>query len=185
MIEAKVTSNVDKVLAEFTIVSQGIADKAAVRALNRAADSTRTAGKREVTKIYNVKSRSANEQFAITRAFPGNLRSLVTVRGKPIPLYEFDAKWKQGQPGGTSVKVRRDGGRKIVPHTFVARMRSGKIGVFERKGSGRLPIRMLYSIGLPRMFLNRVVQKSVKQVAAESFEKNFRQQVKYLTTGGR
>ncbi len=184
MIQANVSSNLDKVLAEFTIVTNNLADKAAVRALNRAADQTKTEAKRQIAAVYNLKSSAAAEQIATSKAFAGRLVATVTVRGRAIPLVQFDARWKQGQPGGATVKVKRGGNRKNIRGAFIARMKSGHTGVFVRQGGARLPVRELYTIGLPRMFLAKVVQDAVRKVATESFEKNFRQQIQYLTTRG-
>ncbi len=58
------------------------------------------------------------------------------VSGKPVPLVGYPHRQTKR---GVSVEVNV-GKRTLVEHAFEARMKSGHVGVFKRRGKGRLPI---------------------------------------------
>lgn len=66
------------------------------------------------------------------------------VSGEPVPLSEFPyrvVKRKEGRRHGGGVMVQVNVGRRqLVRSAFVARMRSGHVGIFRRRGEERLPI---------------------------------------------
>lgn len=64
----------------------------------------------------------------------------LNMTGKPVPLYAYP---HRRTPKGVAVKVNK-GKTSLVRSAFVARMRSGHVGIFKRKGKTRLKIRELY-----------------------------------------
>jgi len=81
----------------------------------------------------------------VFRATADDLSGQVTARTRPaarmIPVLQLQARQigrGPSLPGGVS--FRFDGQTKVLPDAFVARMRSGKRGVFSRVGRQRLPI---------------------------------------------
>jgi hypothetical protein len=66
-----------------------------------------------------------------------------------IPLIDLGATGPEPSRGQGAVKVKLAGD---FPSAFIATMRSGHRGVFERKGSKRLPIRELRSKPIPQLF---------------------------------
>lgn len=178
MLTVSVESNVKEQLARLESGRRDLEEKAIVRALNRTADNVRAEATRRIRETYTLKASTVRNQMSIGRAWGGKLEASVSANGRPIPLYEFDASWKP-QWSGARFKVKK-GKRQTLPHTFIATMKSGKVGVFERKGPGRLPIEQKFSIGMPGMFGAKQVQQVLEQVAFDSFDKNFSQQIKYL-----
>jgi hypothetical protein len=66
------------------------------------------------------------------------------VSGEPVPLSEFPyrvVRRKEGRRHGGGVMVQVNVGRRtLVRSAFVARMQSGHVGIFRRRGEERLPI---------------------------------------------
>ena len=52
--------------------------------------------------------------------------------------------------------------------------------VWVRTGRERYPIKVLRGISIPLTLRNKAVMDAVKSVARQTFDKNFRQQIKFL-----
>jgi len=82
--------------------------------------------------------------------FPANKSQIsdllwrMDVSGVPVPLSEFPhrvVRRKEGRRHGGGVMVEVNvGKRQLVKSAFVARMGSGHVGIFRRRGEARLPI---------------------------------------------
>lgn len=101
------------------------------RALNRAANKTKTFTGKLLQKAYNIKARSINSLLKVT---PKATRQRETValmgHGPRLSIYKHSkTKPKQG-PLGT--RFNAGGGSKVHAHTFVQRMSSGHVGVYVR-----------------------------------------------------
>ena len=182
MIGVSVRDNVREVMAEFALLPGRIKDKATVRAVNRAVDAVATVGNRKIREVYNLRARAVAAAMTKTKASTAQVTpyGAVTMTGKRIGLIEFDARQTRRMPG-TSVRIKVAGGRKTVRHAFIAtNSHTGYRGVFVRQGKERYPIVNLRSISLPRAFRNKIVIEACRQVASETFTKNFRQQLAYL-----
>jgi hypothetical protein len=167
--------------AEFTRLQQNVKDKATVRALNRALDAAQTISNREIRKTYNVKARVISKAMNKQRAWAGRLRARLEVQGFKIPLIEFSARWSRRQAGAT-VQVLRGGGRKTVRGAWIGKhTATGARQVFKRIGRERYPIVSLRSVSVPQAFINRAVIRATDIAVVEAFEKNFEQQLRYLT----
>lgn len=152
---------------------------AAARALNRSAVTTRAEAARKIRERYNLKVGTAKAQMRIDRASRNRLTAQVIVSGRPIPLFEFSAR---AGAAGVSVEILR-GKRRTLKGRFLARMKSGHQGVYERKGKPRLPIRELFTVGLPAMFTQRTVLTAIEKVALERFRVELDRELKFRTRG--
>lgn len=190
MVVIDVQSNVRQQLEKLEGARRDLRDKAIVRALNRTAENVRAEAVREIRKTYMLKAGLVRGQMSISRAWSGKLQAAVTANGKPIPIYEFNATWNP-KWSGVRFKVKK-GERKTLRHTFIAKMKSGKVGVFERIDAGPMKTRpgaltkhsqkieQKFSIGMPGMFGAKEVQSALRVVTYEKFDQNFAQQVKFL-----
>ena len=166
VIGVSVTSSIKHVRASFTALTDKVSGKATMRALNRALDQSATEASRKIREVYNI------------------LEARLEMRGERIGVIEFGAR----QVGaGVSVKIKRAGGRDVIPHAFITTLKSGALagyrGVAVREGKGRFPIRFLRSISLPQAFKNKAVLEAVNEMGRVSFVKNLRQQIVFLSGG--
>lgn len=142
------------------------------RAMNRAVVTTRTVMARDIADDTNLGVRTVTKELKVTKASPDSLRARISVSGSKIPL---DA-WKPTASRRNGVRAKLPPpGKGRYPHAFIATMKSGHRGVFQRatlgKGSKRLPIYQLHGPALPAVF----AKLSPRAIAAgqESLMKNF------------
>jgi hypothetical protein len=137
---------------------------AQVRALNRAIVSANVVMVRAIAGDIGIKQGAVKDRIRVEQATPERLRARLYANAKRIPLIEFGAKGPEPSRGrGRGVTVKGSSGRSTIPDAFIATMRSGHRGVFQRvKGkSGRrgpapnrseLPIRELFGPSIWKVF---------------------------------
>lgn len=104
----------------------------------------------------------------------------VSPRGISNPAMGEGSGRKRRRRGGSkqavSVAVKTGGGATIT-RGFVAAMASGHIGVFQRYGSSRLPIRELHSISAPFMVSPEKTKTEIEYRIEEAFNNELERQV--------
>ena len=154
--------------------SPQIAEKALVRTLNRTADKARVAGSRAVRETYNIKAEDLKKSIRTYKASRSRMEAQLSITGKPVGLIAFAAKQT---PKGVTYKILKAAGRKRLAHAFIAKMKTGHIGVFERSGSDRLPIEERKFITMPSVWQNRkimaVIQKTINIELVKEWKANW------------
>lgn len=164
------------------IITKGLKDvpaaftKAELAALNRTARSARTELSRQVRARYNVKAREIKRGMRVTSATIDNQTASIRTSGRPIPLVVFAARQA---PQGVSFIIRKSDGRKLLAHTFLAKMPSGKIGVFMRAGKSRLPIKTQFGPSLPQMAGEDEIQNALNGFIAEKLPAELDHQLEF------
>jgi hypothetical protein len=146
------------------------------RALRRAG----TTGRNEMTKAIaadtGLGSRRIKEEIKIVEV--GDTTIQLEVRGRRLPLIEFGARGPEPSRGrGRGVSYRLLGGRGRAPHGFIATMRSGHRGVFQRRGPRRLPIVELHGPSLVRVFEKYLPIGAAR--AEEALVKNLKHEIAF------
>jgi len=143
---------------------KGRAPLAQMRALNRAIGSAGVVMVRVIANDVGVKQGVVKERIRTELATPAKLRARIYANAKRIPLIDLGAKGPEPSRGrGRGVTVKSASGRKAIPNAFIATMRSGHRGVFQRVAgsSGRrgpaphrsqLPIRELFGPSIWQVF---------------------------------
>lgn len=110
---------------------------------------------------FNKKNTRGKEVLSIQRARPDNLVGMLRFKGAALPLANFGLKIPVRSKNQRLLyaQIIRQNGFKSLGRSFVAKMKSGHIGVFARVGKGRYPIQQKYSISVPQM-VNRVLEYS-------------------------
>ncbi len=112
---------------------------AGVRAINRTAASEKVAISRAVATDMRLKVGVVKDAISVRKATVNVPTAHVIAKGKRIPAIDFGARGPEPSRGkGKGVSAKLPGGR--YPHAFIARMRSGHRGVFQRTGKARLPV---------------------------------------------
>jgi hypothetical protein len=146
----KNSGDVEKAIARF----KDRARPAIVRALNRSAVSARTVMVRDVAKDFGIRQKDV--AISVENASPSTLTARVVAQGARLPLITFNARQTAR---GVSANTGR--GRKVYPHTFIAKVHGplpngvvspGHLGVFQRRGAQRLPIDQRYGASIPHVF---------------------------------
>ncbi len=191
---------VDDALASLDLMDRNI-ERGAVSALNKIGAQGVTVSVRTMTNEYNIKTRDVKKGVRLIRARAGSAQragriyATIAASGGAFPLFKFGGlpKAPVSQAGipapykgrrRASVRVRRGAGRTTLKHAFVARMRSGHVGIFERRGPRSLPVKELYSLGVAQMFKLKAVDALVK-LMREKGPRTLRHEIGYQMSRNR
>ena len=156
--------------------------RAQVRALNRTIMTAQTEARRAIAQDTSLPQNVVGKSLAVQRATFGRPEATLAATGRRIPLYDFTRQRKlKGRPTG----------RGAIPGGFIARMKSGHVGIFKRVGKARsrkglpspspaLPITELFGPSLPFVFTNQKIMSALLTNAKANLEKNYRHEVKFL-----
>lgn len=181
-------NDIKAALKEFRSLGEKAIQRASARALNRVGTSVRAEASRRVRETLNLKAADAKEPIGIART-KGSIaakkqRVEITISQKGVPLFKYGARDKQvktvrGPRFGVTVKVLKQGKRKLVRGGFIAGMRSGHTGIFVRKGKDRLPIKGLFSMSARDVFKNKDIVRAVLGYGRALLGKELRAQLNY------
>jgi len=130
--------------APQAILRSGRVGAAAKRALRKAGRTATRDMRAEATKIVRDEKqiKAGRVSRAITTRNPKvsdfPLAWAIAIDGKPVSLMGYPSRQTRR---GVTTSVNRGGGRTLIEHAFIARMKSGHQGVFLRQGKARLPIK--------------------------------------------
>ncbi len=135
------TFTLDRSLADILTVKGW--RKASSRAMRKAGISGQRAMRAEaIRRIRAAKAlkakvvRKAMSKSRVATSVVSHMEWTISLDGKPVPLIEYRARQTKK---GVTVAVNK-GKRSLVRSAFITTMKSGRKGVFVRRGKGRLPI---------------------------------------------
>lgn len=147
-----------------------------MRAINRAADSSKTAASKKVREEYTVKARDIASKIRVEKASTASLLALVTSTGGVLPLSKFQVRPSNPDPRRKTpivVRVKKGAGGPIK-HAFVAQMANGYVSVFHRVPGERMKsnpkkqkITENYGPSIPQMMGSESVSKHIETRAQE------------------
>jgi hypothetical protein len=122
------------------------------RAVLRAANSGRVEMARAIAQDTGLGVRRVRDEIGVQRV--DEFGAEISVEGARLPLIDFRARGPEPSRGrGRGVAYRLPGGRATAPRAFIATMRNGHRGVFQREeGAARLPIAELHGPSLAEVF---------------------------------
>lgn len=164
------------------------APKALKNAINQTAKQARKDLATEAQKTYVVKSGRFNKAMTIKNATQSSLEATIKATGAPMELKDYKvspatARTGANRPDLTKAKVLKAGSMKGLQKgnikAFVAKFASGHASVAQRRGSARLPLKVLFSNSIPKMLGNEkrvygVVRPTIEQNLQENIDKQVR-----------
>lgn len=208
-IAIRAKTNVDEVLGKLDAWTKGVIDVAAPRALNRLADQAQVAGLRKINEIYRIGPRTMEKYASTKLASVHALEASITVKGQGFPLYLFSPREIAGRGGGKGkghakgggVSILLKGRRVLIPHAFIATMKSGHVGVFARGAYGgkgkqdftgessgrflfglrRYSINELFTFSAPGAFSNPEVTQAMNDRVREQFGPVLAQEISFAS----
>ena len=145
-------------------------EKALYFAKNRALNTVKTELARGVPKRYDTKQKTIRDRTRVNKN-----TGEVSVTGSPIRLFKFRVTPTSPRKQLVTASVKR--ASKSLPNAFVQQMRNGTIGVFERVGKSRYPIRQLYSVSAPQMAGEQEVLEGAMERASIVFDERLSHEV--------
>lgn len=145
-------------------------EKALYFAKNRALNTVKTELARGVPKRYDTKQKTIRDRTRVNKN-----TGEVSVTGSPIRLFKFRVTPTSPRKQLVTASVKR--ASKSLPNAVVQQMRNGTIGVFERVGKSRYPIRQLYSVSAPQMAGNEEVLEGAMERASIVFDERLSHEI--------
>ena len=150
---------------------------------------------KEVPQRYYVSSGTVRGTIRTVNASKSSLSGAVVSRGSPIALSKFKVSPNRGvkrtkkgfSPGVYSAGVEKSGGMKPLsgdPKAFIADMKSGHRGVWNRVSNKRFPIKQLYGPSVPQMAKNEEIMVKINKEAGETLEKRINAEVNNILRKG-
>ncbi len=147
--------------------------QAVLSSMNRASQRAKTETGRKVRQRYIVKQGEVMQTIRLQKASGGRLTAVLVSKGNSIPLINFSVSPKKRlkrAPKSLKAAVLRGGAKKAIPGAFIART-GDHVGVFERVGNKRLPIKQIRGPAVPSMVNNPEVREHVNQVYGDEMIK--------------
>ena len=145
-------------------------EKALYFAKNRALNTVKTELAKGVPKKYDTKQKTIRDRTRVNKD-----AGEVSVTGSPIRLFKFRVTPTSPKRQLVTASVKR--ASKSLPNAFVQQMRNGTIGVFERVGKSRYPIRQLYTVSAPQMAGNEEVLEGAMERASIVFDERLSHEI--------
>lgn len=174
----------------------GAAQKAVAHAINRATQTAKSAAATEARKSYVIKHGDVLKTISIRKASPGDLTAAVVSRGHVVALPKFrvtpkapqpkraaEVRWKKGRTFSIKARVKHGDGGGSINNAFVARMKSGHVGVFNRSSGKRFPIIQRFGPSVPQMLGAPSVRLWVENRATEALDKRLDHEIKRILQG--
>lgn len=179
-----VKHNFPEVQRQLDQLREDVARRALSSAVNKTLAQAKTRMIRAITAEFNIKAGAVRESLRVSNAsarfgsyaITGFLES-PSKRGRSRNLIHFGAKQT---PQGVSVKIKRDGPRKVIRGAFIA-LKDNQYGgtVFIRKGKARLPIEAKQTIDVAQMFNTKRINAAVVAMMKDKFPQVFANEAKF------
>jgi len=162
-------------------------NKAINRAAKRAADTARAESVRQLAKEYTLPATEIRGTITTRNVSGGNVGATMKISSSPFALPKFKGVTpKEIMPpakGPVQSQVKKGGGA-TLKRAFIAKMKSGHVGVYERQSEKRFPIGQHFGPSTPGMFkANEAVNEVVTKLAGETFEKRVQHELGRLING--
>lgn len=201
----EVKMDTKKLLKQMESYKTEAIPKATVTAINRTAKETVTEIKRVLTENYAIKSSDVGRVLKVYNATAANPAAKIIAKDKqlgfsPSSARINSAKWKATKTRGKGVKISiKKGSKESLKHAFIATMKSGHIGVFERDLSKGKKDRTIIRNGkkyiikdeqikevvgpsLPYLLKADSIVDRINKFINERLIKNFKQNLKYFSS---
>lgn len=129
----------DKLSRKFADLPSRVEEKVKTRAANKAISKLNTLGARELSKKVKLKQKLVKGRLRVKKASRFRTTASILILHAPIRSGDIAKLTRSKLP--SQKKAGAKVGQHFFPGGFVARMPSGRVGVFKRKGQARLPIK--------------------------------------------
>jgi hypothetical protein len=164
-------------------------NKAINRAAKRAADTAKAESVRQLTSEYTLPASEIRETIATRNIGSDKLGAVMDISSGPFALPKFKGVTpKEVMPpakGPVHAQIKKGGGA-TLKQAFIAKMKSGHVGVYERQGEKPFPIDQKFGPSTPSMFgreNDTEINKAVRKLAGETFDKRVQHELERLLNG--
>lgn len=191
---------------------EGGVEKALRGAMTRSVSYLRTNSSNAIRERYAISAANirANENVKARYTYQNGVQAVVTFSGRKIPLFRYDGtapkvptqdtsklvqvmigeEWRTTHPG-VSVRGHQLKGTAaaLFENAFIARMKSGHTGIFERTGgtssAGGDEIKEIMGSSVPQMLGSEEVESSLATQTMQKFEERLDHEILAIMNGWR
>ena len=180
--------NLDKAQKLLSGIKNGI-ERATSSAVNRSIITIKKDLKKDVTSNYAITSKEVEKTLSVKKANFKSPIGYIRSKSPRLSLYKF-FKYKKSD-GTLLVRVKKREKRKVVVgkdnlygRPFLATMKNGHRGIFQRKASNRkATIQDLKTVSIPQMLGTKSVEEYVEDKAPKILEKNLDREIDRILKG--
>lgn len=179
-------------------IEKGV-ERAATSAINHSLGKAKTKLKKKITAEYYIKSSDIEKTLSIKKANFSNLTGTISSRSRrtsfpKVKLKKSGTSLLAGVKKSNGISVMK-GKSELFGKPFIAKMRNGHIGVFQRtirkrNGIGikkskeqQNPIKELYTISIPQMAGDKGVQKYIEEETSKIVNERFEHEIDRILKG--
>ena len=162
-------------------------ERAITGTINRTLSKVKTEIKNKATSEYNIKKSDIESKLSLTKATFSVLRGTITAKTPRLALSKFLNSQSKSR---IKVKVKKTESSKTVKgkneytgKPFIATMKSGHKGIFQRKNNSRFPIKELYTIGISEMLGSENVSSYAVEKGEEYLDELLLKEVSRILKG--
>ena len=180
--------NLDKAQRLLSGIKNGV-ERATSSAINRSITTIKKDLKKDVTSNYAITSTEVEKTLSVKKANFKSPIGFIRSKSPRLSLYKF---FKSKKADGTLlVRVKKrekrksvTGNSKLYGRPFLAIMKNGHRGIFQRKSQSRKStIQDLKTVSIPQMLGTETIQEYVNDKATEILEKNFDREIDRILKG--
>lgn len=161
------------------------APRAAVAGINRVARGAYTLSVREIQADVGASSQKTIRRNLTVHPARGDKPEAqvqaFSAKKDRIPIYEMKPRPKSVTKRRPAGGVRWGANQRLIPGSFIARVRSGHMGVFKRQGKSRLPIAELFGPSVALVFSRKKILAKVTGYIREKLPIEIARAFKFVT----
>lgn len=189
------SKNLEEAQKELSHIEKGI-EKAISLAINHSLSKVKTQLKKKVREEYFIKDKDVEKTLKMKKANISSLSGTITSTSTRTSLAKFNVRKNSF---GLTVAIKKDRGRvpvqgkpKLYGKPFLVKLNNGHIGVMQRKtekkiyvakGIWRSPIEELFTLSIPQMVENPIIQNYIEDQVITIFNERFNHEVERLIKG--
>jgi len=162
-------------------------ERAVTVGINKTLTKLKTMAKKRVTEEYAIKSGEIEKTLSIRKANFSTLSGTLYSKSPAIALHKF---LKSKKKSNLTVVIKKKEGAKSVNglskyngRPFLATMKNGHSGIFQRKGKRPYPIKELYSLSIPQMLGHESMKEYVEAEGGALLENLVMKEVSRILKG--
>lgn len=159
-------------------------EKAFTGAINGALTRARTVIFQEVQGTYAIKKKVLDEytKTDLQKASTSDVCGVIKFAGTQIPLYKYDPTNPKYPIHGMTVRA----GQKTATtfeNAFIAKMKSGHLGIFERTSKTSLPVKEIMGSSMQSMAGNEKIMEKASEEANKTLDNRLDHEIHRLLNG--
>jgi hypothetical protein len=151
------------------------------RALNRAAEATKTKAIKETTGKYFLKASDIRPKISTYKSSKTRLRATVIVKDNKMPLEKF--KVSPSKPRPKNPPILKVGVKRPELKEFSGAFVIPNLKVYKRVGPKRYPIKRIYGPAVPQIISGQKMRYEIQSESYKTYQRRLDHEIKRILEG--